>query len=104
MYVGSEQCLPPSIRKILAKAAHNWCKGTLTISDSAIQVKLAINNLFYGPNNSNTYFGVTSTQSDSTRLQESESMGVNVAIESAKPNQNFSSIIHSTKCGLSYMP
>ena len=71
-----------------AEVVHNWRKGTLTISDDAIQVKVVVHNLSYSQNPSNTYSDITSTQDDTSRERESESMGVNVLKENAKINSN----------------
>ena len=50
-----------------AEAMHNWCKGTLTISDGAIQVKLVAHNMSYSQNHPNSYLEITSTQDDTSR-------------------------------------
>ena len=52
-----------------AEAVHNWHKGTLTLSDGAIQVKLAVQNLSYTQNHSDTYSDITSTQDDTSRKE-----------------------------------
>ena len=54
-----------------AKAVHNWHKGTLTISNGAIQVKLVVHNLSYSQNHPDTYSKIMSTQDNTSRERES---------------------------------
>ena len=71
-----------------SKAVHNWRKGTLTILDGAIQVKLAVHSLSYSQNYPDTYSDITSTQDDTSREREFESMGINVINENTRINPN----------------
>lgn len=71
-----------------AEVVHNWHKGTLSISDGAIQVKLAVHNVSYSQNHPDTYSDIVSTQDDTSREREFESIGVNVINENARINLN----------------